>query len=100
MNTKKKDKVIALGISIISLLLFIAIGYAYFSSTVSNVNKEKISAETATPTLTFSDNDAGVSGRLNLGASINFVDLINPYTPQSLTYILEQSTSENGDTYE
>ena len=114
MNNENKEKFLKIGITVLSLIVVISIGYAYFSSIVTNTDHEEVSAETATISLKFDDNDNGVSGRLNLGesitkkftlentgtkdayAKINWHNLVNTYTEDSLTYILEQSTSENG----
>ena len=109
-----KNKIMAIFITVAAFLVLGGIAYAFFSASVSNDNNEKFQTETATMRLVFSDNDNGVSGTLNLGesivkkftlentgtveayAKINWVDLINTYLPGSLTYNLEQSTSENG----
>ncbi len=114
MNTDKKNKIMAIFITVAAFLVLGGIGFAFFSSTVSNDNNEKIQTETATMSLKFDDNDNGISGTLNLGqsitkkftlqntgtvdayAKINWYNLVNTYTPNSLTYTLEQSTSENG----
>ena len=100
----RKEKIIAVGITILSLVVIIAVGYAFFSASVSNANNEKMQTSTATMSLKFDDNDNGISGTLNLGesitkkftlentgtvdayAKINWVNLINTYLPQSLSY--------------
>ena len=111
---RKKDQTLASQITILSLFLIIGVVYAFFSSTLSNANRESASVETATIALRFDDNDSGISGILNLGesiekrftlentgtkeayAKINWVNLVNTYMQDSLTYTLEQSTSANG----
>ena len=110
----RKKKIIAVGITILSLVVIMGVGYAFFSASVSNANKETITVGSATISLEFDDNDNGISGTLNLGesitkkftlentgtkeayAKINWVDLVNTYLSGSLSYTLEQSTSENG----
>ena len=116
-SSTKNEKALIMGVTLLSMIVIIGIGYAFFSSTVSNTNHEEVSAETATIALKFDDNDNGIGGTLNLGesitkkftlentgtgdayAKINWVSLINTYMQGSLSYTLEQSTSENG-TYE
>ena len=113
-NKNKYNKILVLAITILLLVILTTVGYAYFTAAVSNSNREQVSAETATIALVFDDNDNGISGTLNLGefitkkftlentgtkdayAKINWYNLVNTYTPDSLTYTLEQSTSENG----
>ena len=110
----KKEKALAVGITILSLVVIMGVGYAFFSASVSNANNESLLTETATMSLRFDDNDNGISGTLNLGQSItkkftlentgtidaygkiNWYNLVNTYTSDSLTWTLEQSTSENG----
>ena len=112
-NLKRNKYLIYLLLISISLILG-GIGFAFFSANVSNTNHETISTETATLSLVFEDNDNGVSGNLsleesiikkftieNIGtvdayAKINWYNLINTYTSQSLTWVLEQSTTSNG----
>ena len=78
--------------------------FSFFSSPLTNTNNEKYTTETANIALKFNDNYNGVSGILNLGGSItkrftlentgtkdayakiNWVNLINTYLPQSLSY--------------
>ena len=111
---ERKNKKITLIMRIVSLLVIVGVGYAFFSASVSNTNNEKFSTQTATIALEFDDNDNGVSGTLNLGesitkkftlentgtkdayAKINWVNLVNTYLSGNLSYTLEQSTSENG----
>ena len=113
-KTNKRNQIMFYALAILAVIIFSGIGYAYFSAGVSNTNNEKINAGTATLSLVFEDNDNGISGTLNLGesvtkkftientgtvdtyATINWVNLVNTYQPRSLSYILEQSTSENG----
>ena len=110
----KKQKMITIGILCFSIIILSTIVFAYFSSTLSNQNNESLSTNTASISLVFDDNDNGVNEVLNLGESvvkkftlentgtkdayarINFVDLVNTYNINSLTYVLEQSESENG----
>ena len=112
INTK--NKVLAIGITLFSIIVLVGITYTFFSAAVSNANNEKINTQTATMRLVFSDNDNGVSGTLNLGqsitkkftienigtvdayAKINWYNLMNTYDQYSLSYTLESSTSENG----
>ena len=116
-NVTEKDKVLVFGITILSIIVITGVGFAFFSSPVTNTNNENVTAETASISLKFDDNDNGISGTLNLGesitkkftlentgtkdayAKINWYNLVNTYTADSLTWTLEQSTSENG-TYE
>ena len=51
----KKNKRLNLIIGMLSLVVLIGIGYAYFSSTLSNTNNEKLSTETATIALVFDE---------------------------------------------
>ena len=117
MNTDKKNKIMAIFITVAAFLVLGGIGFAFFSSAVSNDNNEKFQTSTATMSLKFDDNDNGISANLNLGesvtkkftlentgtvdayAKIKWHDLVNTYMNGSLSYTLEQSTSENG-TYE
>ena len=110
----KKNKIMAAFITLATVIVLGGITFTFFSASVSNANNEKINTQTATMRLVFSDNDNGVSGTLNLGESIvkkftlentgtvdaygkiNWVDLVNTYTSDSLTWTLEQSTTENG----
>ena len=112
INTK--NKVLAIGITFFAIIVLVGITYTFFSAAISNANNEKINTQTATMRLVFSDNDNGVSGTLNLGqsiikkfaienigtvdayAKINWYNLMNTYSPYSLSYTLESSTSENG----
>ena len=70
MNTDKKNKKLAIFITLATIIVLGGITFTFFSSTVSNENNEKFQTETATMRLVFSDNDNGVSGTLNLGESI------------------------------
>ena len=110
----KKNSILFYTLTIITIIIFSGIGYAYFSAGVSNTNNEKVNAHAATLSLVFEDNDSGVSGNLSLDqsitkkftientgtvdtyAKINWYNLVNTYTRDSLTWTLEQSTSENG----
>ena len=110
----KKDKTMVIGITVLSLIVLVGVGFAFFSAGLSNANKETVNAGTATIALEFDDNDNGISGNLNLGesitkkftlentgtvdayAKINWYNLVNTYMQNSLTWTLEQSTSENG----
>ena len=116
MKLEKKNKIMAIFITVAAFLVLGGIGFAFFSSAVSNDNNEKFQTSTATMSLKFDDNDNGISANLNLGesvtkkftlentgtvdayAKINWHDLVNTYMNGSLSYTLEQSTSEN-DTY-
>ena len=113
-NTNKKQNVLFIMITILMILFVGGITYAFFSAGVSNTNNETINAGTATLSLVFEDNDNGVSGNLSLEqsitkkftientgtvdtyAKINWQNLVNTYMQGSLSYTLEQSTSENG----
>ena len=110
----KRDKKLAIFITIFTVLLLAGITYTFFAVSVSNTNNEKIQTSTATMSLVFDDNDNGVNASLNLGesivkkftlentgtvdayAKINWYNLVNTYTANSLTWTLEQSTTENG----
>ena len=110
----KKEQKLAIFITIFAIMVLGGITYTFFSSVVSNTNNEKIQTSTATMSLKFDDGDNGISGTLNLGqsitkqftlentgtvdayAKINWYNLVNTYTSDSLTWTLEQSTSENG----
>ena len=116
MNNDKnqKERVLVIVSCFVACITLIGLGLAYFSSSLSNSNHETVNAETATIALVFDDNDNGISAVLNLGESItkkftlentgtkeanvkiNWNNLVNTYTGSSLTYKLEQSTSENG----
>jgi len=114
MKKLDKNKILAAFITFATIIVLGSLTYTYFSASVSNTNNEKIQTSTATMSLVFDDNDNGVSGTLNLGESItkkftlenlgtvdaygkiNWYNLINTYTADSLTWTLEQSTTENG----
>jgi len=109
-----KNKKLAIFITIFTVLMLAGLTYTFFSASVSNANNEKMQTQTATMSLEFDDNDNGVSGILNLGESIvkkftlentgtvdaygqiNWYNLVNTYTGNSLSWTLEQSTTENG----
>ena len=108
------NKKIAIFITIFTVVLLAGLTYTYFAVSVSNENNEKVQTQTATMSLEFDDGDNGISANLNLGesivkkftlentgtvdayAKINWYNLVNTYTSNSLTWTLEQSTSENG----
>ena len=113
-NIEEKNKRLTLIMSIISFIVIIGVGYAFFSGTLSNTNNEGFNASSATISIEFDDNDSGISSTLNLNdsvtkrftlkntgtkdayAKINWNNLLNTYTSDSLTYTLKQSTNENG----
>ena len=111
---KKKRLMITL-LLLITVFMFIGFAYAYLASGVSNANRQEASITTGTMNLTFADGSTvfqaksitiGESvtktftientGSLDATASMYFKDLVNTYLEGSMTYRLEQSTSENG----
>ena len=108
------NKRLAIFITIFTIVLLAGLTYTYFSASVSNTNNEKIQTSTATMSLEFDDGDNGVNATLNLGESItkkftlentgtvdaygkiNWYNLVNTYTANSLSWVLEKSTTENG----
>ena len=108
------NKVAAVFITVLSVMVLGGIAYAFFSANIPNINNEKVQTKTASMSLAFADGDNGVSGSLNLGQSlikkfslentgttdaygkINWHNLVNTYTDNSLTWILEQSETEDG----
>ena len=66
MKLEKKNKIMAIFITIAAIIVLGGIGFAFFSSTVSNDNNEKFQTQTATMSLKFDDNDNGISANLNL----------------------------------
>ena len=113
-DKEKKLQFFAVFVAFLTIIVLAGVTYTFFASAVSNTNNEKFSTSTATLSLVFADGDNGISASLNLGESItkkftiqntgtkdsygkiNWVDLVNTYTQGSLTWTLEQSTSENG----
>ena len=109
-----KNKFLAIGITLCAIIVLGGIAFTFFAVGVSNTNNEKFSTTTATLALIFDDNDNGVSGTLGLGdtitkkftiqntgtedayGKINWVDLVNTYRKESLSWTLESSTSNNG----
>ena len=110
----KRNKMLVIGITVFSILVLGGVSFTFFSAAVSNSNNEKFTTQTATMSLAFDDNDNGISATLNLGESItkkftlentgtvdaygkiNWYNLLNTYTQNSLTWVLKQSTTENG----
>ena len=114
---KKKRLMITL-LSVISILMFVGFAYAYLAAGVNNNNAQTASITTGTMNLTFADGTTVLNatqmtigesvtktftientGTLDATASMYFKDLVNTYMADSMSYRLEESTSENG-TYE
>ncbi len=114
MEESNKKKRTVLGVMLVAVVIItLASTFAYFVSQ-TQVEQEKLTVQTGTLALTFADGNAGVSAQLNFGdtvtktftikntgnrsaeAQISWKNLINTYKAESLTYTLEQSTSETG----
>lgn len=111
----KPNKKIIIVLVLAILLAVFGASYAFFSAFVSNTNNQTVNVETGKMILIFSDGDNGISASLNLGESITkkftiqntgtldsyarieWVDLINTYISDSLTYTLQYSETENGE---
>ena len=113
MNIKTK-RTLCLLIGIASILTIVStVSYAYFTG-MSDAKPIEASLSTARVSAKFTDNDNGISGELNFGESITkkfiientgtadayvkmyWVDLINTYLEESLTYTLSYSENEAG----
>ena len=111
---KKKRLMITL-LLVISIFMFVGFAYAYLAAGVNNNKAQEASITTGTMNLTFADGTTVLNatqmtigesvtktftientGTLDATASMYFKDLVNTYMIQSMTYKLEQSTSENG----
>ena len=113
-DKEKKLQFFAVFVTFLTIIVLSGVTYTFFASAVSNTNNEKFSTTTATLSLVFADGDNGVSASLNLGESIvkkftlentgtvdaygkiNWYNLVNTYTTDSLTWTLEKSDTENG----
>ena len=110
----KTKRTICLVVGIASILTIVStISYAYFS-TVSDMRPVQTVINTATVSATFSDYGVIAGASLNFGESVTkrftientgtaeakvkmyWVDLINTYTEESLTYTLSYSENEAG----
>ena len=115
MNIDIRRKKILTTVFILIVTLFVGgISYAFFTANTSNTNNQTAQINTGNMVLVFSDNDNGVSaslapgesvtkkftlqntGSLDAYAKINWYNLVSTYTVDSLTWVLEQSTSANG----
>ncbi len=114
MEKESRNKRIVLGVILIAVVVVTIAGtFAYFVSN-TQVEPEKLTVTTGTLALTFADNNAGVSAKLDFGetvtktftikntgdrsaeAQISWKNLVNTYGAESLTYTLVQSTTETG----
>ena len=106
----KNKKTLIITISSILLLSVVAVTFAYFASSISNANPERVSVEAGNLELTFNNGDGSFAGTLQPGsapiektfsitnngtydayAKISWLDLINTYTEGSLVYKLYSS---------
>ncbi len=110
----KKGLIIGLTVCTLNIVGFLS-SYAYFISNIGNNKNQKVTIETGTFELTFSDGNNGINAKLNFGESITktftientgsldvsailyFDNLINTYNIGSLTYQLAYSENENGE---
>ncbi len=105
---------ICLLIGIASILTVVsAVSYAYFTAS-GEVRKMEATISTGTTSARFADNDTGITGELQFGESITkrftientgtaearvkmyWKDIVNTYTPETLTYTLSQSETLEG----
>ncbi len=110
----KTKKTICLLIGIASILAIVStVSYAYFTAS-GEVKKLEAIISTGTASARFADNDTGITGELKFGESITkkftiqntgtaearvkmyWKDLVNTYTPETLTYTLSQSETLEG----
>ncbi|MCI8497893.1 MAG: hypothetical protein HFG33_00630 [Bacilli bacterium] len=115
MNEKRK-KIVILTVCAVTLMLASILGtYAYFVSSINNDNRQEAEVDTGTMRLRFADNDEGINAKLMLGesitkkftlentgtldatVSIEWLDMINTYTEESLTYTLSYAETEDGE---
>lgn len=115
LNNPKNKKRIVLVI-ILTGLIFLGFVTTYaFINTLGNTKNENIRAEAGTLSLVFEDGNPSIKGELEFGSSIvktftientgtldataimYFENLINTYTPGSLTYTLSYSETEDGE---
>ena len=111
----KKEKTLTTLLLLITVFVFTGLAYAYLGGGISNLNKQTAQITTGTMNLTFADGSAALNatqmtigesvtktftientGTLDAKASMYFKDLVNTYMAESMSYRLEQSTSENG----
>jgi len=111
---ERKKMIITVIAAVLMVTLIGTVSYAYFNSNITSKNQE-VKLETGTMELSFSDNDASITGNLNFGESIVkkfkientgsleaslkmlWKDLVNTYTNGSLTYVLAYSETEDGE---
>ncbi len=110
----KTKKTICLLIGIASILAIVStVSYAYFTAS-GEVKKLEATISTGTANAKFMDNDTGIIDELQFGESITkkftiqntgtvearvkmyWKDLVNTYTPETLTYTLSQSETLEG----
>ena len=100
--------------ALILLLSVVTVTYGYISVGIDNSNKQQMSVQAGTMSLTFADNDTGIGAVLNFGdtitkkltientgsldayAKISWLNIVNTYLEGSLVYTLEYSSNENG----
>ncbi len=113
-SISKKIVIVSCIICIFLLLIFIR-SYSFFINQLGETHNEEINTTTATLALIFSDGNMGFSKSLNFGetavktftientgtlesfVNLNFENLINTYTHNSLTFTLSYSETENGE---
>ncbi len=114
MKHFNRDQVLVILFALIVLLSVTTITYAFFTVNVSNDDAQTAEITAGTMALSFSDNDNGINEVLNFGdsvtkkfiientgtldayAEISWLDIINTYLEESLTYTLEYSESTSG----
>ena len=113
-SISKKIVIVSCIICIFLLLIFIR-SYSFFINQLGETHNEEINTTTATLALIFSDGNMGFSKSLNFGetavktftientgtlesfVNLNFENLINTYTHNSLTFTLSYSETEMGN---
>ena len=111
----KKEKILTTLLLLITVFVFTSLAYAYLAGGISNLNKQTAQITTGNMNLIFADGSTSLAatqmtigssvtktftientGTLEGTASMYFVDLVNTYLEDSMSYRLEKSTSQNG----